>query len=432
MNYQESIAYLEEYGRLGSVYGLDRMEALLACLDNPHLALQMIHLAGTNGKGSVSNMISRVLCASGYRVGLFNSPYVLSYRETLQINHMAISESDFAQTMTRIASACDLLADEGHDHPTVFEMVTAAAFLYFQEQAVDFAVIEAGLGGLTDSTNVHPKPVLSLITSVSFDHMALLGASLSEIATAKAGIIKQGCPVISGLLDQEAMLPVISRAKSLDSPITIINPAGYNIHVFEKSLLGTRLSVNSSDLSYDSLLLPLLGTHQIQNLLMALETVHQLKDQGYDRITYQSVCLGIAQTRWTCRCEYIPGEVDILFDGAHNVESLSAFIQVLSEQVSKPVTLLFGVLGDKPFDKMVSLLSPFAQQIVVTQPLNPRALPVEVLEGLCKPCFNRVMAIKDPYRAFDYALELAKKTDTVLCCVGSLSLAIPLRDYYYS
>ncbi len=430
MNYEESVKFLEETEKSGSHYGLDSIIRLLSQLGNPNEALKVIHIAGTNGKGSVSNILSSVLVESGFKVGLFNSPHILSYTECIKLNQNTISKEDFAVCATHTRLACEALVAMNFPHPTAFECLTALTLLYFHTQAVDFAVIEVGLGGAEDATNVFSAPLASIITSISFDHMAFLGDTLTAIATAKSGILKSQSPAILAPNPDEVMQVLFNSCAQLKAPYFFASEPEISIEIHKESLTGMTFSMKTPYFEYQNLETRFIGNHQLINISVALTTLEVLKRHWLYDVPDSAVREGLRNTYWPCRCEYLTHPIPLIIDGAHNDASLTSLIQVLEKYCpTQGVTFLFGVLKDKTVASMLIQLSALTQTIFITEPLSQRALPLSELQLKCEKCFPEVFAIENRERAFDEALLHAKKTNTLLCCVGSLYLSIPLRKY---
>lgn len=427
MNYYESINYLENISVLGGHLGLENITRLLDKLSNPEKQLKVIHIAGTNGKGSVSNILKSILVASNHNVGLYNSPSILSFRETITINSKMITEDDFALTTSKISKYCNELLHEGHPQPTVFECTTALALEFFATKKVDIAIVEVGLGGILDATNVFTTPLVSVITSIGYDHTEFLGNTLHEIASAKAGIIKNKIPVIVAPNDQEVLSVLLNTASTLDAPCYYNKLTDIKSILHEESLQGMSFSMSTPYFTYDYLSTRLIGQHQLINISVALTTIYALNKHYDYNISEEAVATGIAKTYWPCRCEYIEKPINMLIDGAHNEASMESFINVLSSYCnSSPITFLFGVLKDKEVRMMLKKMAPYSNTIFITKPLSNRGLPTIELSTIAKDYFEYVFPIDEISEALQRAIEHAKKTNTLLCCVGSLYLSIPV------
>ncbi|PKM95092.1 MAG: hypothetical protein CVU84_07160 [Firmicutes bacterium HGW-Firmicutes-1] len=429
MNYKDSIDYLENIAVLGGRLGLESITRLLDKLSNPQHQLKVIHVAGTNGKGSISNLLKSILMAGNYSVGLYNSPSILSYRETISLNADTISEDDFAKIASKIEACCNQLLKEGHPQPTVFECTTALALDFFAANHVDIAIVEVGLGGALDATNVFTNPLVSVITTIGYDHTEFLGNTLKEISTAKAGIIKKKTPVVVAPNDEVVLDVIMDMASALEAPFYYNKLEDIMSTLHECTLHGMTFSMSTPYFSYTNLFTQLIGQHQLINISVALMTIHVLNMHYPYTISNMAITDGLAKTYWPCRCEYIEKPIKMLIDGAHNESSMECFAQVLSSHcISTPITYLFGVLKDKDVHMMLKKMAPFSNTIFITVPLSDRGLPTEKLIVIATDYFEHVYPIDKMDLALEAAIAHAKKTNTMLCCVGSLYLSVPVRN----
>ena len=340
----EALDYLANLAKFGFNFGLGRIQELLKRLNNPHLALKVIHIGGTNGKGSTSAMLSAILQEGGYRVGAFTSPHLKSYTERYRINGAEISGEQVAVLLDELRPHLEAMVAEGFEHPTEFEVGTALAFLYFNREKVDFLVVEVGMGGAIDSTNV-VKPLLSIITNVSMDHMDYLGHTIEEITLVKAGIIKPGAPVVTAARG-EALGVIESVCLDKKSPLYVVGrdlswqPAAWNLSGQEFSLRGRRKY-------YEKLFIPLLGRHQLVNAATAVAAAEVLMDLGVS-LNGDVVRLGLARTRWPGRMEIVSQKPLVIIDGAHNYDGARCLRQALEEYFpGRSSIMVIGMLGDK-------------------------------------------------------------------------------------
>ena len=426
MNYNECIHYLEEEVGFGSVPGLERIQALCDKLGNPEQGLSVIHVAGTNGKGSAVAMLSSILQAAGYRVGTYTSPHLDRYNERFMIDGQEISNEDFAAEITLMKKICDELAAEGQAVPTLFEIVTGAAFHYFYQQKVDILILEVGLGGKYDATNIIPAPLLSLIMSISIDHTDFLGDSIEKIAAEKAGIIKKNCPVV--LYSQSKMVYNImwTKAQELNAPLYC--PENTVIHISSQSLTGTVFSVKTDFLDMKNLELPLLGSYQIGNCITVLEACAVLRERGLS-LSDADIRVGLKNARWAGRMEICGTSPLILLDGAHNadgIQQLANSIQTYFDE--KKVTLILGVLGDKEYDKMAEFILPHADSVILTEPHSERKLDVFSLARSISNHEGAIYTEKEIEAAFEKALAITPADGIILCC-GSLYMIGAMRMY---
>lgn len=424
MNYLESLEYLDELSTFGTKLGLGRIEKLVNYLDNPQTRYKVIHVTGTNGKGSTCAMISSILSSSGLKTGLYISPHLVSYTERIQIDGNPISEAAFADCISAVKVFVDKMIEDGDESPTQFEVITAAAFLYFAINNVEYAVIEVGLGGLLDSTNV-VKPEVSIITNVTLEHADLCGGTIEGIATHKSGIIKDGVPVVTAA--EGIPLEIITRtAEEKNSDIFIlksdfsssyVNFDGQYQHLtFISELLGV---------SYDYKL-KLLGDHQIENSAMAIMTANILSNNE-EKITKDTILEGLSIAKWPARFEIfnVDGQTCII-DGAHNPAGMLILRQNLDKYYpAQKRVILLGILKDKDIDTMLTDLLREDDEIIITVPNSQRKASPEYIAEKIKN--QRVETFADPREALSLARQWAG-TEKILCMTGSLYLTGELRD----
>ena len=426
MNYIESIKYLEEEVGFASVPGLSRIQALLKRLGNPEKKLRCIHVAGTNGKGSSVAMLSSVLRESGCKTASYTSPHLHRYNERFVINGQEISDEQFAEEISLMRTHCEAMAAAGEDVPTLFEIVTAAAFHYFAEQQVDIAVMEVGLGGTYDATNVIEAPLLSLIMSINMDY---LGNTLSDIAREKCGIIKKNCPVV--LYSQEKIVYNMAKemAQALSAPFYCETENQISVH--KQDFDGTIFSVKNHLIDYQEMTLPLSGDYQISNCITVLNACAILQQLGLP-LTEETIRRGILHASWNGRMEVVKKHPLVLLDGAHNADGIAKLAQSLPHYVNgKKITLVLGVLGDKEYPLMLSEIFPLIHQAVLTEPLSERKLDLGSLAKATAHFHKPVILEKEIPRAFDRALEITDSEDMILCC-GSLYMIGEIREYILS
>lgn len=426
MQYEECIRYLEEEVGFASVPGLERIALLCEKLGHPEQKLSVIHIAGTNGKGSAVAMLSSILRAAGYRVGAYISPHLERYTERIQINGAEISEADFAAEITLVQTLSAELAAEGKEVPTLFEIITGAALHYFAAQEVDLVLLEVGLGGQFDATNIVPHPLLSLIMSISMDHMDFLGNTLAQIAREKAGIIKKNSPVV--LYSQEQIVYNIIKdvAEKADAPFFC--PQDTEIAVASQTLEGTVFSVKNQLFSYENLELPLLGTYQIPNCTAVLTACAVLRQNGL-ALTEEAVREGLRNTRWEGRMELFGASPLTVLDGAHNADGILQLARSLSVYFQgKEITLVLGVLGDKEYEKMAEEILPLAHTVILTEPQSERKLDAFSLAQTLAAYRGKIAVEKDLRLAYDAARSLTPPDGVILCC-GSLYMIGALRTY---
>lgn len=365
MTAQEAIDYIENQGWSETRLGLERTRALLTALGEPQRALKIVHVAGSNGKGSVCAMLDSILRAAGYRTGLYTSPYILDFRERMQVNGRPIPGETLAALTERARAAAEAMAD----HPSQFELVTAIALRWFADQGCDVVVLEVGLGGALDSTNAIDAPEAAVIMNLGLEHTEYLGNTLAEIASAKAGIIKPGCEAVCYRSEPEALAVIGGVCAEKGVPLTV---ADFDrLRPVSHSLEGQVFSYRDRE----ELRLPLLGGHQLRNAAVALETVYALRRRGW-RISDAAVRAGLESTRWPARFQLLSREPLFILDGGHNPQCAVALAAVLDEYLpGTKLNFLMGVLADKDWHAMLDAVAPFADRFVCVTPDSPRALP---------------------------------------------------------
>jgi len=391
-------------------FHLDRMFALLEALGNPHQVYPIIHVAGTKGKGSTSALAASALQAAGYRTGLYISPHLQDFVERIQVNGQPVSHAGLAELVELVKPAVAKIPKL-----TTFEINTALGFFYFARQNVDAAVIEVGLGGRLDATNV-VTPRVAVITSLSYDHMAVLGNTLTAIAGEKAGIIKEDVPVVSSPQKDEALVVLERVAKERHASLTLIGRDLF-YKAGEHSLDGQSLQVWTDSQKTIRLTLPLLGAHQVVNAATAYAA---LKTSGLN-VSDEDILKGFRGVSWPCRFEVVRREPPVILDSAHNVDSFEKLAQTLEDYFpGRPVTLIFGSSEDKDITGMLNALGPRLSRVIGTKAVHPRALEpeqiVETASGLAVPA----EAVAPVEAALARALELAAKDGSIVLSAGSM------------
>lgn len=418
MTYEESIAYLEAAASFGIKPGMERINALLDRLDHPERAYRVIHVTGTNGKGSVCAMITSVLENATLKVGRYSSPHLIDYTERIYCGGRDISRDDFARAADVVRAAAEAMQADGAEAPTEFELLTAMAFWYFREQHVDYAVVEVGLGGLLDSTNV-VEPVVSVITNVAMDHMAYLGDTLEKIAHQKAGIIKEGIPVVTAA--QHIPLKTIKKEAHAKKSRLYFYGRDFEIDSRSKFRHGQIVAVKRKDVGKDLekglLFVPFVGPHQAVNAAVAAMALTIVMKQD-DRVNENDLREGLARTRWMGRFEIhdVRG-IPVVFDGAHNPAGAEALSESLAEQYpDKRRLIVFASLRDKDTDEVISLLVRKDDKVFLTEAPTPRARKTSELAEMftCETKEEPSVA-----QALSDAVAEAKDGDMVLVC-GSL------------
>lgn len=413
MNCEEAMDYIHGTLHFGSKLGLESIGRLLELLDHPHKKLRYVHVAGTNGKGSTVAFIGSMLQEAGYKVGVYTSPYLLRFTERIRVNGEEITPEALAQLTTRVSRQTTRMVEEGWEHPTEFEIITAIAFLYFAECGCDFVVLEVGLGGRFDATNIIDTPEVAVITTISYDHMNILGDTLEKIAYEKAGIIKPGGKVVlyPQLAEEERVIEEACRQRNAE------------LHKVEfDSLHIHRYGTEGQSFDYGAftwLDIGLLGFHQTRNAAVALEAVMLLQENGFE-IGEGAIRRGLQKACWPGRFEVVSREPLVLIDGAHNAEGAMVLAENLRQYFpDHKITFVFGVLRDKDYKEIVEYIAPLAHGFVAVTPANERALPKEelaiFLSGYCKN-----VSLGDTIEAaVTSALQNVSEND-LICAFGSL------------
>ncbi|MBQ3055917.1 MAG: bifunctional folylpolyglutamate synthase/dihydrofolate synthase, partial [Clostridia bacterium] len=364
MTYREAVDYIHSVVWKGSRPGLSRITELLSLLGNPQDALRFIHIAGTNGKGSTSAMTESILREAGYRTGLFVSPYIKSFNERICFCGKPIENDALAAVTATVKPFADSMADA----PTEFELITAIGLLYFKQMHCDIVVLETGMGGRLDSTNVIKDPLATVITGIALDHTEFLGDTIEKIAAEKAGIIKPHAPVVFGGRDKAARAVIEDAAKEADAPFVAAEDTPMTVR--STDLCGTVLDWGA----YKNLHLPLLGTYQLQNLATVLALFSVLPTRGIS-VDEDTLREGLAKVKWRGRFERVSQKPLIICDGAHNPEGIAAAAEGIRTYFpDQKVLLLTAVMADKDYRGMVEVLSPLAEEVFTLTPNNPRAL----------------------------------------------------------
>ncbi len=424
MDYDEALAYINDKDKYGSRLGLDSIEILLSYLENPHKDLKYIHIAGTNGKGSTSAYIFQMLIATGYKVGLFTSPYLEKFTERIQINNKNIPEDDLARITDLVKIAADKMLDSGFEHPTTFEIVTAIAFVYFKEQEIDYVVLEVGLGGRYDSTNIIPTSLVSVITTIDYDHTEILGDTLSEIAYQKAGIIKENGLVILYPQNPEAEFQILKVAE--EKGARVVKVPFEQIEITSQTYLESIFNFKIDKYDFKDIKIVMIGKYQIYNAVTAITTVVELEKLHLLNIREKDLKEGLLKTKWKGRLETIKKNPIFLIDGAHNLQGMDQLVEAIKLFPYKRLIVGIGVLKDKDFRHMVKRISLLASEIVVTEVNMPRKLNASTLAAEISNYNKNVFIERDIKRAILKTFELASSEDMIVFC-GSLYLIGEVR-----
>lgn len=410
MNYEEALDYIHSISWTFCKPGLERIGILCDRLGNPQESLKFIHVAGTNGKGSTCSMLSSVLRAAGYRVGLYTSPYIRFFNERMCVDGEPISDGELAEITDYVRPFADAMTDK----PTEFELITAIAFEYFKRHACDVVVLEAGMGGRLDSTNIIRNPMLSVITGIALDHVAFLGDTVEKIAAEKAGIIKDGAPILYGGDDPAAGAVIEKKALEMGS---VFHTVPYEtLHVVRSDLTGTVFDLGARK----HLQIALLGAYQPRNASLVITAVDLLRERGLS-VSEDALREGLSAARWQARFEIISRDPLMIFDGAHNPQGIRSAVESIKRYFGdKKVYLLTGVLRDKDYTAIARDLSTVASRAFTLTPDSPRALSAEeYAKTLCQAGIEAV-SFETLTDALDAARAAAKRDGVPLICLGSL------------
>jgi dihydrofolate synthase/folylpolyglutamate synthase len=428
MNYCEALDKLGSLHYLGSKLGLNRMEPLLDAVANPQDTYPVVHVAGTKGKGSTSLMIANILHAAGLKTGLFTSPHLQSLRERVRINGQMITTGDFASLVNEVWQASIPLAGDWGP-ATFFEVSTTMAFLHFMRENIDAGVLEVGLGGRLDATNVIKNPTVTVITPISYDHMVVLGDTLDRIAREKAGIIKPNCPLVLSKQRVQALDVILEIAKERNSEVSL---QGKDFDFFDRGVgdgEGQMMDYKSSLGDVDGIKVPLLGEHQLQNASVAIRTAQVFASRTGRQISDEAIRKGVSESFWPCRLEVIPGKPYIILDGAHNGASADALAHALRRHFKyNKLSMVVGILRDKDSTRFIRALAPMADNIIATTSTNYRSLDCEKLCLRFNRKFYDCKPIKDPVDAVVSAIEQTPCDGAVLV-TGSLYLVGQIRTH---
>ncbi len=413
MNYREAQDYIEEKNRLGMVPGLTQVKELLTRLGNPQNACRTLHIAGTNGKGSVFAFVQESLLTAGYRVGRYISPTIFTYLERFQIDRSYMTEQEFADYLTRIAEVVGQMERDGFASPTAFEIETAIAFLYFKEQKCDYALIECGMGGRLDATNVLDKPEITVFSQISMDHMQFLGSTITEIAKEKAGIIKPGSVCIASPQEPEVSRVLEDVCRYNQVPYEEVVPEQWTVLLMD---------INGSTFSDQKgrYTIRLLGEHQLVNAQTAVLILRKL------RIADECIRRGLLETTWQGRLTKVHEKPYIFVDGAHNEAAWICLKQAVQKYfTNRRIIYIIGVLKDKEYNKMVDILAPTMTYAITVTPATPRGLTKEKLAEEIRRRHVSADVAENSSEAMQKAMQNADREDVILVC-GSLSF---LSDY---
>ena len=419
MTYEEALSYIHSICWKGSKLGLDRTRELLGKLNDPQKELKFIHIAGTNGKGSTAAMLSSILEEAGYRVGLYTSPFINRFNERMQVNHQPIPDEELAALTEYVRPYADAMADS----PTEFELITALAMVWFARQKCDIVVLEVGMGGELDSTNIIDVPEAAVIAAMGMDHVKELGPTMADIARAKAGIIKEGGRVVSygGNPEADEVIAAVCRARnaSLCQPdFSAIVPGDFSLEGQTFSYKGWR-----------GLRIPLVGAYQMNNAAVVLETVEVLRQRGWS-VSDEAVRKGLADTRWPARFEVLRRDPVFIVDGGHNPHGIRATAESLRRLFpGRKITFVTGVMADKDVEHILGLIVPLADQFFTVRPDNPRAMDAGELARRIEAMGAKATACASVRDGVDRAIQ-AEGPHGVACALGSLYMSGEVRSCF--
>lgn len=425
MNYQEALDYIHGTYKFGSKLGLENIKYLLGLLGNPHEKLKIIHVAGTNGKGSTSSYIHSILKKSGYRVGLYTSPYLVEFTERIRINGMDIPKNKLADVTAIVKEKIEEMVKEGKNHPTEFEVVTAIAFYYYALESVDFVVLEVGLGGRLDATNVVENPLVSVITPIGLDHTEYLGDTLSKIAYEKGGIIKQNGFVLSYPQEEEVIYVFEKICMEKNSKLFV--PSFDHLVIHKSTVEEQIFSVKILDRTYDNVKVQMVGIHQIYNASIAIATVEILRQYRNVHISNENIIDGLYDAKWPGRFEVLQKEPLVIIDGAHNAHGAAALRKSIKNLLKDyKITFVVGMLQDKDIEAVLGDLIPLMNKLITTTPDNPRAMKASDLAKKLE-VFEKETYISESIKdAVKKAIEITESKEAIIFS-GSLYMIGEVR-----
>ncbi len=425
MNYQEALHYIDETHKFGVRLGLDNITKLLELLGNPQDKLNIIHVAGTNGKGSTCSFITSILKESGYKVGLYTSPFLETFTERIRVNGENIPKEDVARIVNIIKENIETMVSGGYSYPTEFEIVTAMALYYYCEQEVDYVALEVGLGGRYDATNIIKKSEVSVIASISLDHVGILGDSVAKIAYEKGGIIKEnGVAIVYDQSDEaKDVIKEICREKNAK----YIEVKFDDININQSDIYSQTYDCTVFNEKYENLEIKLIGDHQINNSMLALGAINYLKETKNLNISEENIRKGLINTKWPGRIEKIMENPIFIIDGAHNEDGAKSLAKSIEKNFNgKKATLLIGMLEDKDIDGVLEILMPHFDKVITTTPDNPRAISCEALKEKISKYVDNIVAKPNIEEAVDYTLKNSKEDDIIISA-GSLYMIGTVR-----
>lgn len=425
MTYDEALTWYRSFEKFGVVPGLERVRLLCSRLGDPQRSFDCVHVTGTNGKGSVCTETANALIAAGYRTALYTSPEVLDFRERMRVNGEMIAKDRLCSLTEKVRDAVEGLRDGGV-YPTQFEVLTAAAFLWFAESGCDIAVLETGLGGRFDATNLIDPPLVCAITSVSLDHTAILGDTYAEIAFEKCGIIKEGADVVVPCdVREDVKKEIRAAAEPKGCPVYYTDPRDC-FEVVSRDIRGTQVLFEGR-----GMLIPFAGEHQLRNAALTVRICRSLSAKGYP-VTSEHIAEGISRSRIPARTEIISSDPLVILDGCHNDASTAALSETLAGELSdKRIIAVMGMMADKDCRTAVNNLACRFSRVITVKPSNPRSIGADALAALIREAGTEAYPADSPEDGIDAALALLPEYDAMVVC-GSLYLAADIREYLLS
>lgn len=413
MNYQDAIEYIHGLKRFGSKPGLERIRALAERLGNPQDHLRFVHIAGTNGKGSTAAFVASMLTSAGYKTGLYTSPFLVRFNERIQLDGENISDMDLAGYISRVREAVDGMVSAGMEHPTEFEVITALAFLYYYEKGCDVVVLEVGLGGRFDATNIISGAVVSVITKIQMDHMEILGNTLSEIAYEKAGIIRENGSVVTYPQEKAALETIEAVCREKNAMLYYANPKELTEVEIKPGLLSFRHP------RYGKIETGIMGLHQVYNASVAIKVIEVMNNAGFD-IRPACILEGFKRTVWPGRFELLMRNPDFYVDGGHNPDGIRSFVETFRRLYpGRKAIVIFGVMRDKDYETMIREIADITQRFFAVTPDTPRALSAKNLTKVMRKYCNDVECSDTIKEAVDRSVKMASKGD-IIVSLGSL------------
>ena len=421
MNYEEALSYISRTHKFGSILGLDTIRELLARLGNPQKELKFVHIAGTNGKGSTSTMLSYILKEAGYKTGLYISPYLEKFTERIQLNNENIPEEELAEACEKVSIAIDSMLKDGFNNPTEFEIETAIAMVYYLKEKADIVILEVGLGGRLDATNIIDTAEAAGIVSLSFDHMQYLGNTLSEIAYEKAGIIKDNYSVSLYAKNEQCVIDnVTKKCKEVNAELFVNNLDDIKVIYTDIDMQRVKYSKENSILDLDEFDMTLLGEHQAYNALNVLTLCEILIKKGW-KISTENIKKAMVSVKFIGRFEVLNKEPIVVIDGGHNIDGITTFVKnVKTYFKGEKVNLFYGMLSDKQVDSSLDLLTTIAKRIYTLTPTDDRAVPAKEMKEFIDSHYEGIecVALEDFAEIVNY-VDLTS-TDEIYAFTGSL------------